>query len=102
MGLSETISTRVPEEIRKEVEEFMKEENLDKSAAIRKLLKKGLGEWRKQRALILLEKEEVSFNKAAEIAGMNVWNFADLLKKSGKNWITSIERIRSDIEAVEE
>ena len=100
MGMSETISTRVPEEIRKEVEEFMKEENLDKSAAVRKLLKTGLGEWRKRRALTLLEKEEVSFNKAAEIAGMNLWDFADLLKKSGRNWITSMEKIRSDIETV--
>jgi len=98
--MSETISTRVPEEIRKEVEEFMKEENLDKSAAVRKLLKTGLGEWRKRRALTLLEKEEVSFNKAAEIAGMNLWDFADLLKKSGRNWITSMEKIRSDIETV--
>lgn len=97
--MSETISTRVPEELRGEVEKFMEEENLDKSAAIRKLLKTGLGEWRKQRALTLLARGEVTFNKAAEIAGMNVWDFADLLRKSGRNWITFMQRIRSDVEA---
>ncbi|KXB08283.1 hypothetical protein AKJ58_00350 [candidate division MSBL1 archaeon SCGC-AAA385D11] len=102
MCVSETISTRVPEEIRREVEEFMREEKLDKSAAIRKLLKTGLLEWRKQKALTLLEKGKVTFNKAAEIAGMSVWDFADLLRKGGGNWITSLERIKSDIQAAGE
>lgn len=100
--MSETISTRVPEGIGREVEEFMREERLDKSAAIRKLLRTGLGEWRKRRALKMLEEGEATFNRAAEIAGMNVWDFADLARKSGGNWVTSVERIRSDIEAAEE
>lgn len=100
--MSETISSRVPDEIRREVEEFMREENLDKSAAIRKLLKTGLGEWKKRRALKALEEGKATFNRAAEIAEMNLWDFADFVRKSGGDWITSVENIRRDIEAVGE
>ena len=102
IGVSETISTRVPEETRKAVEEFMKKENLDKSAAIRKLLKTGLGEWKKQRAIAALKNGEVTFNKAAEIAEMDLWEFADLVRKSDENWINSVKRIKEDIEAAED
>lgn len=100
--MSETISSRIPGDIGREVEEFMREENLDKSAAIRKLLKTGLGEWKRQRALKMLVEGEATFNRAAEIAGMNLWDFADFVRKSGGNWITSVENIRRDIEALEE
>lgn len=100
--MSETISTRVSERTRKEVEKFMREEKLDKSAAIRKILKTGLEEWRKNEALAQLENGEVTFNEAAETAGMDVWSFANFVRKNGRNWIKSVERIRADLKAAEE
>lgn len=49
-----SISARIPEDIFQELESFMKEESLEKSASIRKLLSEGLHHWKEERALKLL------------------------------------------------
>lgn len=97
--MAEAISTRVPKELERQIEEYMRAEKVEKSAAVRKLLRTGLGEWRQRRALELLERGEVTFNRAAEIAGLDVWGFADLVRRSSQIWIRSVEKIRDDLKA---
>jgi len=102
IGMTEAISARIPKELEEGVEEFMQAEKLEKSAAVRKLLWTGLQEWKQKKALELLERGEVTFTKAAEIAGVDVWSFADLVRRSGVTWIKSVEKIRADIKAAAE
>jgi len=45
---------------------FMKEESLERSASIRKLLAEGLQHWKEQRALENFQEGKVTFLKAAE------------------------------------
>lgn len=92
-----TLSTRIPEDLEEEFEEFRKEEKLDKSDALRKLMSEGLEEWKKKKALELLEEGKVSFSRAAEIAGMNLWDFAEMVKKEKVIWIKD-ERVKEDME----
>lgn len=40
-----------PDEAKAELEAYLKDENLDLSTAVRKLLAEGLEEWRRERAL---------------------------------------------------
>jgi predicted HTH domain antitoxin len=100
--MAEAISTRVPKELEEGVEEFMHAEKLEKSAAVRKLLWTGLQEWKQRRALELLERGEVTFTKAAEIANLDVWSFASLVRRSGITWIKLVENVRADIKAATE
>jgi len=100
--MAEAISARVPKELEGGVEEFMRVEKLEKSAAVRKLLKTGLQEWKQRRALGLLERGEATFIEAAKIAGLDVWSFADLVRLSGVTWIKSVEKIKADIKAAAE
>ncbi len=93
-----SISARIPEEIFKELKAFMKEESLEKSASIRKLLAEGLQRWKEQKALDALEEGKMSFLKAAELAGCSAWDFADLVREKGIVWIRSEKFIHSDIE----
>lgn len=81
------LSARISEDMEKELEIFMKKEKVDRSIAVRKLLDSGLREWKVTRALKLLEDGEVTFLKAAHIAGLDVWTFADKVKESGIIWI---------------
>ena len=92
------LSTRVPKQVWSELEQFMREEKLDKSAAVRKLLWIGLEGWRQRRALQALAEGRATFMKAAEIAGLNVWDFADLVERSEIVWVkASQQRIEQDI-----
>lgn len=92
-----SVSARIPEDVFKELECFMKEESLEKSASIRKLLAEGLQHWKERRALKSLEEGKVSFLKAAQMAGLSVWDFADIVREKGIVWIKSEKFISSDI-----
>lgn len=91
-----TVSTRIPKELEEELNDFMEEEHLDKSVALRKLINEGLEEWRKGKALKMLEEGEISFFKAAELSGLDPWEFARLVKDEKITWVKD-EHIREDI-----
>jgi predicted HTH domain antitoxin len=92
-----SVSARIPEDVFKELEAFMREESLEKSASIRKLLAEGLQHWKEERALKFLEEGKISFLKAAEMAGLSVWDFADLVREKGIIWVKSEKFIHKDI-----
>ncbi|SEO20045.1 Uncharacterised protein family (UPF0175) [Halogranum amylolyticum] len=92
-----TISARVPDEFEEELEEYLESEKLDRSTGIRKLLAEGLEEWRQERALEKLKAGEVTFSKAAELAGLNVWEFAQLAKEHEITWVGS-DHTAADLE----
>lgn len=94
-----TISTRVPEDLEEELEAYLEAEKLDRSTAVRKLLSEGLEEWRKERALQKLEAGDVSFVKAATLAGVSVWDFAILVKERDVTWVGS-DHLEDDLAAV--
>lgn len=81
------ISARVPDELESELEAFVDEERLDRSTAIRKLLSEGLSEWRTEHALDRLERGDVTFHRAAELAGVDTWELARLARERDIMWV---------------
>ncbi|RQG94553.1 UPF0175 family protein [Natrarchaeobius chitinivorans] len=92
-----TISARVPDDLESELEEYLEEERLDRSTAVRKLLSEGLDEWRRERALERLADGEVTLSKAAESAGVSVWELARLANERDVTWVSS-DHLDSDLE----
>ena len=82
-----TIAARVPENIDRYLKEIMIEERLDKSATTRKILELGICEWRKEKALKLLREKKVTLTKAAELAGISVFDFIELVKSVHLDYI---------------
>jgi predicted HTH domain antitoxin len=81
------LAVRIPAEIEKEIIEIIEQEKLDKATVVRNLLEMGIAEWRKQTALEFLREGRVTFAKAAEIAKLSLWEFADLVKKCNVEWV---------------
>ena len=94
-----TISARVPDDLEAELEAYLDVEHLDRSTAVRKLLAEGLEEWRRERALEQLAAGTVTFSRAAELADMSVWEFAQLAKERNITWVLS-EHLEDDFEAL--
>jgi predicted HTH domain antitoxin len=94
-----TISTRVPDELEAELDAYLDEENLDRSTAVRKLLSEGLDEWRREQALDQLAAGSITFSRAAEMAGMSVWDFAQLAKERDITWVAD-DHLDADLEAL--
>ena len=82
-----TVSARIPQELEKEVERLMREEHLEKSAALRKLLHLGVRNYRLERALRGLAEGQFSLTKAAEEAGLTVWDILDEAARRHVTWV---------------
>ncbi|UIP00980.1 UPF0175 family protein [Halobaculum sp. CBA1158] len=94
-----TISARVPDELEAELDAYLEDENLDRSTAVRKLLSESLDEWQRQRALDRLAAGTITFSKAAELAGMSVWDFAQLANEHDITWVAE-DHLDADLEAL--
>ena len=81
------VSTRISRDTKALVEELMREERIDRSAALRKLLHMGADEYRRRRALEALAAGTVSFGEAAEMAGLTLWEFRELVKDRKVHWV---------------
>lgn len=82
-----TVSARVPEDLEEELEAYLREENLDRSVAIRKLLAEALRRWERERAVRRFADGEVSFARAAALARMDLWEFAAFLREQKVPWV---------------
>lgn len=81
------LAVRIPAEVEKELLEIIEQEKLDKATVVRNLLEMGIVEWRKQTALDFLREGKVTFAKAAEMAKLSLWEFADLVKQRNVEWV---------------
>jgi predicted HTH domain antitoxin len=81
------LSVRIPEEMEKEILEIAKSKKLDKAKVVRKLIETGIAECRKQTALELLCDGKITFAKAAAMAKLSLWEFADLVKDRNVEWV---------------
>jgi len=75
------ISIVIPEDLKKEIEEFVREDGLEESAVLRKLLNMAMSEGKKEKAVKLLAEGKISYMKAVKKSGMNVWDFAEMVKE---------------------
>lgn len=91
-----TISAKISKDLEKELQEYMKIEHLEKSSAIRKLLFNAIEEWRIEYALKLLGQGKTTISKAAQIAGMDIWSFAEKIKEAKIQWVKD-EAIDDDL-----
>ena len=87
-----------PKELKEEIVELMKDTGLEEGIALRKLLTIAISEWKKERALKMLTEGRISYLKAAEKAGMNVWDFSELLRERKLVWMKE-EGILRDLNA---
>lgn len=93
------LTTRVPKELERSLEVYMKAEHVERSAAVRRLLYAALQRWREEYALRLLQEGKTTMSKAAEIAGMDIWSFVELVREKHTQWVKD-EVVAEDLAAL--
>jgi predicted HTH domain antitoxin len=97
--MTEVISTRVPDEIARDLREIEKEEKADRATVIRKLLARAIEEWKIERALRLYRERKVTLWRAARLAGITLREMMELAAKEGIQFQYSEKDLEEDIEA---
>ena len=78
-----TVTTRIPEDDEELLAELEEEWSADRSEVLRRLIKGGLEDWRKKRALERLDDHEITLRKAAEIADLEYVEMLALANEAG-------------------
>lgn len=93
------ITTRVPDELAKEVKRIAKVEALDKSTTVKRLLVQAVQAWKIDYALKLYQEGKISIGKAAETAGISLWEIVDITVKRKIPLKLSPEDLEEDLKA---
>ncbi len=97
--MTETVSTRIPKDMAKDLREIEMEEKADRATVIRKLLAKAIAEWKLEKALRLFRDGKVTLWKAAEIAGLSLWEMIEIIGERKIPFSYTYEDFREDFEA---
>jgi predicted HTH domain antitoxin len=81
--LSETISLRLPRETVRKLREIANKEGKDRSTLIREMLEYGVKEKSIAQAVELYRTGQVTGWRAAQLAGVSLWNFYKILGERG-------------------
>lgn len=74
------VGSRLPSDLVKDLEQIEKVEQTDRSTTVRKLLYKAVKDWKLDHAARQYSEGKVTVGKAAEEAGVTVWEMLDHLR----------------------
>ena len=96
-----TITTRVPDDIEKKIENISRIEDLDKSTVIRRLLTKAVKEWLIENALEQYRDGKITIGKAADMVVIPIREIIAIAAKKGIPFQYSIDDLQEDFRAAQ-
>lgn len=91
------LSIRIPKSLVEELEYIAVEEQADRTSVARKLLTEGIHRWRLEHALRLYQQGQITKERAAEIAGVSIYDILDELRQRGTVARYSLDELREDL-----
>jgi len=87
--MSKPTTIRIPEDLLNEIDQFIEESQLDRSAYLREVLRKGFSIDKQDRLLLKYSRRELSQMEVCKELKWNPWEFLDQLK--AKNLYLNVE-----------
>jgi predicted HTH domain antitoxin len=97
--MSEIVSTRIPDEVARDLKEIEEEEKTDRATVIRKLLVRGIKQWKIERALRLYREGKATLWRAARLAGVTLREMMEMAAKEEIQFQYTPKDLEEDIEA---
>jgi predicted HTH domain antitoxin len=99
--MGQSITSRLPDDIIKEIEKISKAEQLDKSSVVRRLLAKAIAQWNLDCALDAYQKGDASLGRATEMAKVSIWSFMTKMSERKIPLNYSTNDLQDDLKFVE-
>ena len=99
-NLGDKISIILPDDLKKEIDKLRELYKEDQSSFIRQLLWKSITQEKLEYALREYLNDKISLGKAAEIAGISIWEMLDELKKKNITLNYKISEAELEIEKI--
>lgn len=93
-----TVTTRIPEDDEHALSELQDELGADRSEVLRRLIRDGLEEWRREQALERLREGAITVRTAADVAGVEYVEMLELAADEGVEVGYSTDDLERDLE----
>ncbi len=93
-----TASIRLNNQQDKDIENYAKKENIDKSTAVRKLLELGLIETKKKESINMVHKRKWTIWKGASHCNESFRSFLSILKENNVPFPLSVDELKSEFD----
>ncbi len=94
---SSTVSARLDAEELKLLESLAELSGFDRSTLIKSLLRRGMKELRFEHAVEAYRKEAITLSRAAEVAGVPLWDFIALMKDENLELHYDVGDLEADV-----
>jgi predicted HTH domain antitoxin len=94
------VTARVPDDLYEEIERVQDVEKTDMSTTVKRLLQEGVENWKISNAVERYRRGDVSMGRGAEIAGVPVWEFMEILEDRGVEVGYTEEDFEDDVSLV--
>jgi len=95
-----TVTTRIPEEDEAVLAELEAEMSADRSEVLRRLIRQGLDDWRRERALARLREHSITLRKAAELADASYVEMLTLAAEKGIDVGYTTDDLERDLDRI--
>lgn len=95
-----TVTTRIPEGDEKALAELERELSADRSEVLRRLIRQGLSDWRKEQALDQLRDHRITVRKAAELADVSYVEMLTLASEEGIDVGYTTDDLERDLDRI--
>jgi predicted HTH domain antitoxin len=96
-----TITTRVSEDLEKNIEKISHIEHLDKSTVIRRLLSNAVQEWMIDHVLTQYQQGKITIGRAAIMVGIPTREMIAIASRKGIPFQYGLDDLREDFQAAE-
>jgi len=93
----EQLNLRIPKKLARELAALAEVEHVAKIDMARQLLWEGIARRKQEVAFKLYDLGHVSKSRAAEIAGLSLWEFTDLVTQRGTRWDYSVDDAKQEL-----
>jgi predicted HTH domain antitoxin len=95
-----TVTTRIPEEDAEALAELEAEMSADRAEVLRRLIRQGLEDWRRETTLEGLREHELTVRKAAELADVSYVEMVTMASEAGIDVGYSTEDLQQDLDRI--
>ena len=98
--MTATVTTRVPEETLREIDELSAGRHMDRATMLRNLIEEGMVAAKREKVLAQYKARRVSLQKAAELLGIHLIDMVELIQREGLYLDYSEEELREDLKGL--
>ena len=98
--MTATLTTRVEEKLLKEIDQYSKENQMDRASFLRNLIVEGLAMEKEKKVLKMYKNRKISLAKAAEMLEIDLWHAIDIIKREKMYLDYSEEELKEDLKGL--